>query len=644
MINHPEQFGKYVLLERLAIGGMAEIFKATSAGLGGFEKLLAIKRLHPRYSEDEDFVRMLVDEAKIAVELNHQNICQIYDLGRCNEQVYIAMEYLDGRDLYQILKRQAERGHAMPLEAAVFIATEICTGLDYAHRKKAANGAELNIIHRDISPQNIIVTWEGEVKIVDFGIAKASLRASETASGVIKGKFYYMSPEQARGDTVDARTDIFAMGIVLYELLTGTVMYGAEDDVTLLSRVRRAEIAPPTSIRADIPLELERIVMKALARDRARRYQSAHQMRMALTSFLYSTGKPFSRVQLGAFARDLFERSQVHKDLDVAGDYHGELLDRDNFMSQFSDMKTSLLDREQAPNAAEPTYRLDPEEIQLAVAQGGQHDLHSEGFLSDDEFFEGEDTAFAFMGDSAGVREESPDFHSQMHADGVYTGSDLPFEDEDTIATDGLDSELHRPQGASSLSHPDLHRVQPHSSSASIAAYGSDSFDEGMRTGIYSEPTRVTRVNGPPTATIEPLTPTKPASSSSSALLARSVAKPTAVTSSSPLHTPPPQPAQGGGIWNRDSRTLLVVGMALTFILGSVLSVAGIVVVSTLTQPEPEPQTVIVGNNNQAEATNSTATHAQTTPSSRLTVRLKQGGPATADIRLGAVTMQGSVA
>ena len=650
MIDPPEQFGKYELLERLAIGGMAEIFKAKSSGLGGFEKLLAIKRLHPRYSEDDDFVRMLVDEAKIAVELNHQNICQIFDLGRCNDQVYIAMEYLDGRDLYQLLKRQAELGRLMPIEVAVFIATEICTGLDYAHRKKTSSGADLNIIHRDISPQNIIVTWEGEVKIVDFGIAKASLRAIETASGVIKGKFYYMSPEQARGDSVDARTDIFSMGIVLYELLTGTVMYGGDNDVTLLSRVRRADISPPTMIRDDIPLELERIVMKALARDRSRRYQSAHQMRMALTSFLYSLGKPFSRVQLGAFARDLFERRQVHNDLDLAGNYHGQLLDREEFMSQFSEMETSLLNRDAMGGDADQTYRLDPQVMRDAMVEAElqmRHDLHNEGFLSDDEFFEGEDTAFSFMGD---VSREEPGFQNRVHADGVYTGDVVPFEEEDTIATDGLGSDTRNqirvpspgPQPPGPPPSPDLHRPGARSSSSSLSALPpsgdpSDGFHTGVRTGIYSEPTHVTRMRARQARAESERSSDSPSTAALPAI--------------SPVPTPPPQPAIGGLLATDNPRTLILIGMAVTFLLGCVLSVAGIILVSSLTGSDPEPQTVVMGRGDDAPEATATppadpdagAAAAPRAVTSRLTVRLKDG-PGSANITLGDATMRGNFA
>jgi len=301
-----EQFGRYILLERVAIGGMAEIFKAKAPGLGGFEKILAIKRLHPRYSEDADFIEMLIDEARISVELSHSNIAQIFDLGKVEDHYFIAMEFIDGRDLYRCQKRLRDRRTQFPIEAATYIAAEACAGLDFAHRKKDARGRPLTIIHRDVSPQNVLVSFEGEVKLVDFGIAKAALRAYETESGIIKGKFYYMSPEQARGEPLDHRTDVFSLGIVLYEMLTGDLLYKDDDDASLLSRVRKADIAPPSTLRPDIPRALDNIVMKALAREREDRYLSALHLQKDLNKFLRSIGGAFGRVRLARLMRETF--------------------------------------------------------------------------------------------------------------------------------------------------------------------------------------------------------------------------------------------------------------------------------------------------------------------------------------------------
>ena len=409
MIDLPQQFGKYVLVERIAIGGMAEIFKTQARGLGGFEKLLAVKRLHPRYSEDQDFIRMLVDEAKIAVQLSHSNIGQIFDLGRENDLVYIAMEYIDGRDLYRVLRRLNELGWKMPIEAAVYIIMEVCAGLDYAHRKCAPNGTPLSIIHRDISPQNVIVSWEGEVKLIDFGIAKAAMRAFETESGVIKGKFYYMSPEQARGDTLDHRSDIFSLGICLYELLTGHTVYREEDDVTLLSRVRRAEISPPTTMRPEIPHDLERIVMKALSRNPRRRYQTAHQLQMALSSFLYSIGRPFNKVQLGAWIRESFDRGPARSEDEASVSYHDRFMSRVDYTADGSFLSSHLIDEDGITaivGADRDTVDAAPPISRALVGEAFiSHDPYAEGVLSEDGELEAAPTRAGTMMDDFGEDE-----------------------------------------------------------------------------------------------------------------------------------------------------------------------------------------------------------------------------------------------
>jgi len=287
------------------MGGMAAIYLAKARGIGGFEKLIALKMIHEHYSADEHFVQMLIDEAKISVQLQHVNIGQIFDLGRIGDTYYITMEYIDGADLFKILRRASELDRDMPIEVAAFIAQEVCAGLDYAHNKKDEEGRPLGVIHRDISPQNVMVSYAGEVKVVDFGIAKAALRARQTAAGVIKGKYYYMSPEQAWGDPVDARTDIFSTGILLYEMLTGQMLYLEDDLHRLLDRVRRADIPLPTTRRPDIPRELEQVVMRALKKRPEDRFQSAHEFQLALQKFLFSYAPDFSPQRLAAFVKDV---------------------------------------------------------------------------------------------------------------------------------------------------------------------------------------------------------------------------------------------------------------------------------------------------------------------------------------------------
>src|SRR5690606_20916933 len=237
----------------------------------------------------EEFIEMLVNEAKIAVRLNHNNIVQVFDLGRIDGRYYIAMEFVDGRDLQALLVETARAHHYVPFEAAAYVVREACAGLHYAHTRLDENGAPLHIVHRDVSPQNILVGFHGEVKVADFGIAKANIARSETQVGSLKGKFSYMSPEQAWGDKLDARSDVFSLGIVLYEMLTGEMVHQANDQMRLLDHVRRAQIPPPTSIRREIPSDLEAIAMQALERDRKDRFASAGELQRELMRYMART-------------------------------------------------------------------------------------------------------------------------------------------------------------------------------------------------------------------------------------------------------------------------------------------------------------------------------------------------------------------
>jgi serine/threonine protein kinase len=296
-------FGPYRLVRQIAVGGMAEIHLAKTRGIAGFEKFVALKMIHPNFAQDEQFIQMLIDEAKIAVQLQHVNIAQTFDLGRVGDTYYITMEYVDGADLYKILRRGSEQDLDMPLDVCAFVAKEAATGLDHAHRKKDMAGNPLGIVHRDVSPQNVLISHAGEVKLVDFGIAKATMRARQTQVGVIKGKYYYMSPEQAWGDPLDHRSDIFSCGIVLYEMMTGQMLYLEEDLHKLLEMVRRAAIAPPTRLRRDVPPQLERIVMHALAKNPDERYQSAADMAADLERFLHTYSPVFTASKLTAHLR-----------------------------------------------------------------------------------------------------------------------------------------------------------------------------------------------------------------------------------------------------------------------------------------------------------------------------------------------------
>ncbi|MBI5495166.1 MAG: protein kinase [Deltaproteobacteria bacterium] len=306
MARYPIQFGKYLLLERVNVGGMAEVFKAKTFGVAGFEKLVAIKRILPTMVEDEEFIRMFIDEARISVQLAHANIVQIYELAKQGDHFYMAMEYVPSRDLRTILDKVRANGSLLSIPQAAFVASKICDALDYAHRKKDPTGNPMNIIHRDVSPQNVLVGYEGEVKVIDFGIAKAANRASKTQAGVLKGKFGYMSPEQVRGLPIDRRSDIFAVGVLLYEMLTGERLFIGESDFSTLEKVRNAEVVPPTAYNKKVNKELEGIVMKALAREVEDRYQWASDLAEDLQPCLIEERSIYSTKKLAGYMREAY--------------------------------------------------------------------------------------------------------------------------------------------------------------------------------------------------------------------------------------------------------------------------------------------------------------------------------------------------
>jgi TonB family protein len=285
----PDRFGQYEVLERIASGGMAELYKAKRTGVEGFQKIVAIKKILPHLADDEEFVTMFADEAKLAAQLNHPNIIHIYDLGKIQAGGYfIAMEYVDGRDLRGIQQAGGNMGVPLPVPLAVYVASKVASALDYAHRRRDAEGHELNIVHRDVSPQNILISYEGDIKLCDFGIAKAASKASKTQSGALKGKIQYMSPEQAWGKPIDRRSDLFSLGVVLHELLTGERLFRGDSDINVLEKVRLAEVPPPSSANPEVPHNLDAVVLKALAKEPDDRYANASDLLRDLDSVLYS--------------------------------------------------------------------------------------------------------------------------------------------------------------------------------------------------------------------------------------------------------------------------------------------------------------------------------------------------------------------
>ncbi len=305
-----QTFGKYQILELIATGGMAEIYKARLEGIGGFQRTFAIKRILPNLSQNSEYIAMLVDEAKVAGLLSHANIVQILDLGQVDAIWYIAMEYVHGRDLGGVLRRARSKGLWLPVPHAVFIAIELLKGLEYAHQRQVMRGGRpvaLNIVHRDISPPNVLLSFQGEVKLTDFGIARASLKAMETISGVVKGRFDYMSPEQAAGaKDLDQRSDLFSVGVVLYEMLTGVHPFRTDTEIGTIERIRTNQYSPISKRNAEVPFALEAIVDRALRSDRNERYPSATAFKEALDKFFHDSGFIFTHATLSAYVKGLF--------------------------------------------------------------------------------------------------------------------------------------------------------------------------------------------------------------------------------------------------------------------------------------------------------------------------------------------------
>jgi serine/threonine protein kinase len=301
----PQKFGKYLMVDKIAQGGMAELYRAKLIREEGFEKLIAIKKILSHLAKEDALVSSFIDEAKLAALLQHQNIVQIYDFGDVAGFYFIAMEYLYGKDLKQIIIRSKDRKTPISLENALHITSQICAGLDYAYKLKDLQGNPLNIIHRDIGPQNIIITYDGQVKIIDFGIAKAAIQDAMTQDNSIKGKIDYMSPEQAMGEDIDHRSDIFAIGILLYEMVTRRRMFEG-DASQVFAKVRGADFTPAREVNARLPVKIYDILDKALAKERKERYQSAEEFLSDLEGCIYSLSFRPSARNLSRYIKALF--------------------------------------------------------------------------------------------------------------------------------------------------------------------------------------------------------------------------------------------------------------------------------------------------------------------------------------------------
>jgi len=340
-----EKFGRYLLERRIAIGGMAEIFLARQTGQARFDKEVVIKRILPQYADHKDFVTMFLDEAALAARLNHPNIVQIFDVGREGQNYYLAMEYICGCDMQLLVRKNRKLERKVPLALAVRIIADACAGLHFAHEMSGADGEPLDIVHRDVSPQNVLISFDGAVKIADFGIAKAQSQLFKTRSGVLKGKYSYMSPEQAKGGELDRRSDIFSLGILLYELTTGARLYKESSELMTLKSIVEGKVVPPRELDPEFPEALEKILLHALHKEPAERYQDARELQGDLERFLVEEGLAGHHLALASHMEEVFEGRRPEPGLHGEGSSVSGPSDSDWSISTLSGDDSSLSDK-----------------------------------------------------------------------------------------------------------------------------------------------------------------------------------------------------------------------------------------------------------------------------------------------------------
>jgi eukaryotic-like serine/threonine-protein kinase len=335
---------RYRVVEKLESGGMAEVFRAESEGLQGFRKQVAIKRVLPHLSSKKKFISMFLDEARLSAQLSHSNCVQVFDIGVGDSAFFIVMEFVDGANLKAIIEHIKKTGRDFPVEAAVYISLEICKGLSYAHELTDPNGVPLYIVHRDMSPPNVLITKYGEVKIVDFGLAKANSQLEKSEPGIIKGKFSYLAPEAAMGQDVDARTDIFAVGIILWELLAGQRLFLGDTDFQTVKKVQAAQVPSISQINKKVPPELERILNKALAREPSQRYRTARELGLELSKFMFKHAVAVSTFDIAQLVQGALKERSRHRPMQAS------IIDKliEEALLEF----TSLTDDKVAPGAA----------------------------------------------------------------------------------------------------------------------------------------------------------------------------------------------------------------------------------------------------------------------------------------------------
>lgn len=360
----PHVFGKFYLLQKLGQGGMAEIYRAKVAGSGGFEKELAVKRILPGLSSDSQFARMLINEAKLTVALAHPTIAQVYELGEIDGLYFISMELVEGATLHDVLFLASRAGKPLTIEQSIYVCLEILRGLEYAHKRTDGAGNPLGIVHCDVSPDNVMINWDGGVKLLDFGVARAAHRAlSNYKEGTLMGKLSYASPEQAEGEGFDHRVDLFAVGVIFYELLTGTHPFGRVQTVDALIASRKKKVVPPSKVRAELPPFLDEFVLKSLSHSVSERFQSAKEMGDELVDFLFPTPTQSVAEHLSVSMKELYkERIERQQRLRANDSLHMKVLA--NAMAKAEESKSEAIP------AAAPMLPEQEIELHLAPTQG----------------------------------------------------------------------------------------------------------------------------------------------------------------------------------------------------------------------------------------------------------------------------------
>ncbi|MBK6463943.1 MAG: protein kinase [Myxococcales bacterium] len=306
--------GRYRVVDEIGIGGMASVHLARMDGPGGFQRWAAIKKIHSHLIEDDSFIQMFLDEAQVVARISHPNVAQVFDLGKTEDTYWIAMEYLHGEPLREVIRRTEEIGTAMPPEIACRVIADAAEGLHAAHDLTGKNGEQLNLVHRDVTPHNLFVTYDGITKVLDFGIAKFSSRAAHTKAGTLKGKLAYMSPEQVHGEQLDRRTDVFALGVVLWELTTGRRLFRMDSDLDTLAKVQECDVPRPSALIRGYPIDLEKIVMKTLSKDRNERFKTAKELSRSLQQLLMRRGLFIASDEVSQYMTTLFQERMKKRD------------------------------------------------------------------------------------------------------------------------------------------------------------------------------------------------------------------------------------------------------------------------------------------------------------------------------------------